>query len=190
MIGVFETRLRRSEDRVEAVMTREGRMGEHWIRMEKTVALDAGNGSQLEITYELSQLPPGVPVHFAAEFNFAAMPAGQSDRYYYNGHGQQLGPLESMQSLPAGMRIGLVDEWLGIDASLELTQPAEFWTFPIQTVSQSEGGFELVHQSSTVVPHWHFTGDHSGRWQVRIQLTADTSIAQARQLAEMAAIRG
>ncbi|WP_437230890.1 alpha-amylase/4-alpha-glucanotransferase domain-containing protein [Planctomicrobium sp. SH661] len=190
VVGVYETKIRRSDDRVETVMSREGRMGDHWIRVDKTIALDTGNGSQLEITYELSQLPPGVPVHFAVEFNFAAMPAGLDDRYYYNAHGEQLGPLETVQALPAGMRIGLVDEWLGIDASLELTQPAEFWTFPIQTVSQSEGGFELVHQSSTIVPHWRFTGDHAGRWQVRIQLTADTSIAQARKLAEMAAIRG
>ena len=36
------------------------------------------------------------------------------------------------------------------------------WTFPIATVSQSEGGFELVHQSSAVIPHWEFTPDESG----------------------------
>lgn len=189
VVGVYETRIRRSDSRVETVMTREGRMGEHWVRVEKTIALDSSNGSQLEITYQLSQLPPGHPVHFAVEFNFAAMPAGQTDRYFYNGHGEQLGQLQSILSLPAGMRIGLVDEWLGLDASLELTQPAEFWTFPIQTVSQSEGGFELVHQSTTVVPHWRFTANESGTWQVRIQLTADTSIAQARKLSEMAVAR-
>jgi len=189
LLGVYETRMRRSDTRVEAVMSREGRMGDHWIRVDKTVALDAGNGSQLEITYELSQLPPGVPMHFGVEFNFAAMPAGANDRYYYNGHGAQCGPLETVQSLPASLRMGLVDEWLGVDASLELTQPAEFWTFPIQTVSQSEGGFELVHQSCTVVPHWKFTPDETGKWQVRIQFTADTSAAQARKLAELAVVR-
>ncbi len=189
VVGVYETRIRRSDSRVETVMSREGRMGDHWVRVEKTIALDSSNGSQLEITYQLSQLPPGHPIHFAVEFNFAAMPAGQNDRYFYNGHGEQLGQLQSILSLPAGMRIGLVDEWLGLDASLELTQPAEFWTFPIQTVSQSEGGFELVHQSTTVVPHWQFTANESGTWQVRIQLTADTSIAQARKLSEMAVAR-
>jgi len=189
VLGVYETKLRHSESRVEAVMTREGRMGDHWIKVEKTVALDSGNGSQLEVTYELSQLPPQTPIHFGVEFNFAAMPSGASDRYYYNGHGAQLGRLESVQSLPPGMRIGLVDEWLGVDASLEFTQPAECWTFPIETVSQSEGGFELVHQSCAVVPHWHFVADAAGRWQVRIQVTLDTSIAQARKLASFATIR-
>jgi alpha-amylase len=190
LLGVYETRIRRWETRIETIMSRDGRMGDHWVHVDKTVALDASNGSQLEITYELSQLPRDVPIHFAVEFNFAAMAAGVSDRYFYNGHGEQLGPLETVQSLPAGLRIGLVDEWLGVDASLELTQPAEFWTFPIQTVSQSEGGFELVHQSSTVIPHWKFFADAYGRWQVRIQLTVDTSMAQARKLAEPATVRG
>ncbi|WP_437192975.1 alpha-amylase/4-alpha-glucanotransferase domain-containing protein [Planctomicrobium sp. SH527] len=189
VLGVYETKMRRSETRVEAVMSREGRMGEHWVRVEKTVALDSGNGSQLEVTYELSQLPPGVPVQFGVEFNFAAMPAGANDRYYYNGHGAQLGRLETVQSLPPSVRIGLVDEWLGVDVSLECTQPAEFWTFPIQTVSQSEAGFELVHQSCVVMPQWKFVADSSGRWQVRIQMTADTSAAQARKLAELASAR-
>lgn len=189
ILGVYQTRLRRGQDRVEVVMSREGRMGDHWVQLEKTVCLDAANGSQLEISYELSRLPPGTPVHFAVEFNFAAMAAGLDDRYFYNAHGERAGQLQTVQALPAGPRIGLVDEWLGVDCSLELTQPAEFWTFPIQTVSQSEGGFELVHQSSVVVPHWKFTADASGRWQVRIQLTVDTSLAQARQLGQLAAAR-
>ncbi|HWL07966.1 MAG TPA: alpha-amylase/4-alpha-glucanotransferase domain-containing protein [Planctomicrobium sp.] len=189
VLGVYETRLRHSDTRVEAVMTREGQMEDHWIKVEKTVALDSGNGSQLEVTYELSQLPPGVPVHFGVEFNFAAMPSGANDRYYYNGHGAQLGRLETVQSLPPLLRIGLVDEWLGVDASLEFTHPAECWTFPIETVSQSEGGFEAVHQSCVVVPHWRFIPDQTGRWQVRIQLTADTSIAHARKLAGTATAR-
>ena len=62
--------------------------------------------------------------------------------------------------------------------------PAGIWTFPIQTVSQSEGGFELVHQSCAVVPHWEFIADESGQWSVRIDLSIDTSAAQAKQLAE------
>ncbi len=78
---------------------------------------------------------------------------------------------------------GLVDEWLGVDASLDLSQPGGIWTTPIQTVSQSEGGFELVHQSTAVIPHWNFVADETGCWSVRIRMTLDTSAAQARMLA-------
>jgi alpha-amylase len=141
------------------------------------------SGGLLEIDYELSQLTPGATYHFAVEFNFAGLAAGADDRYYYNGAGQQLGRLESVLDLESAERIGVVDEWLGLDAALDLSQPAGVWTFPIQTVSTSEGGFELVHQSSVVAPHWHLTADEAGTWRVRIQLSVDTSLAQARQLA-------
>jgi alpha-amylase len=182
--GVYDARLRQSSRRVEAILSREGRCGEHRVRITKTIALDVASGSLLEIQYELSQLPPGASCRFAVEFNFAGLAAGADDRYFYNGGGQQLGRLESVLSLDSADRIGLVDEWLGIDTALDLSQPARVWTFPIQTVSTSESGFELVHQSSVVVPHWEFTPDESGSWSVRIQLSADTSLAQARRLAE------
>ena len=44
------------------------------------------------------------------------------------------------------------------------------WTFPIQSVSQSEGGFELVHQSVVVMPHWIVTPDADGIWKVTMRL--------------------
>ena len=51
------------------------------------------------------------------------------------------------------------------------------WAFPIQTVSQSEGGVETVHQSTAVLPHWHVEADSRGQWQVTIGLKLDTSRA-------------
>ena len=36
----------------------------------------ATRGGELEISYVLSQLTPGMPLHFGVEFNFAAMAAG------------------------------------------------------------------------------------------------------------------
>ena len=135
---------------------------------------------------DLSDLPAGRPVHFAVEFNFAGMPSGASDRYFYDAAGRQLGQLQTELDLPETDRLGLVDEWLGIDASVELTQPAGFWTWPIETISQSEGGYEAVHQSTVVVPHWEFAAPADGRWSVTLTLLLDTSAAQAKQLQEAA----
>ena len=112
------------------------------------------------------------------------MAAGAPDRYFYDAGGRQLGQLETRLTLDDCERIGLVDEWLGLDAGLEISQPANVWTAPIETISQSEGGYELVHQSTMVFPHWHITADETGRWGVTIRLSLDTSAAQARQLRE------
>ncbi len=185
--GVYETLLRRADDAVQAKMSRRGQIGPYAITVNKTLSLERGSG-QLEVLYELEALPQNVPLHFGVEFNFAGMAAGASDRYYYDANGRQLGQLESVQELSPTDRIGLVDEWLGLDVALDFSQAAGIWTFPIQTISQSEGGFEAVHQSSTVIPHWEFTAPADGKWSVRITLAIDTSAAQARKLREAAAV--
>jgi len=168
---------------VEARLSRHGHVGPYSILVTKTIRLEAGQ-SALEIDYTLDGLPHDVPLEFAVEFNLAGLPAGQSDRYYYDGEGRQLGPLETVGEIESTERVGLVDEWLGLDVALEFSEPTGVWTMPIQTISQSEGGFELVHQSCCVVPRWTVTGDSEGRWSVRIRKTIDTSAAQAKLLAQ------
>jgi alpha-amylase len=181
-LGVYSSMLRRTERGIELEMAREGQAGDHRVKVIKTVLISPMYGGKLEIRYRLENLPQNVPFHFGVEMNFAAMAAGANDRYYYDGSGQQLGRLESIHDLQSAERIGLVDEWLGIDVSLDLSHPAGLWTFPIQTVSTSEGGFELVHQSCAVTPHWEFMADEHGQWGVTLDLSVDTSMAQARSL--------
>ncbi|HLJ10856.1 MAG TPA: alpha-amylase/4-alpha-glucanotransferase domain-containing protein [Planctomycetaceae bacterium] len=185
--AAYETVLRRSPEQVQARLGRHANLGPYAVTLNKTIGLERGSG-QLDILYELEALPQNVPIHFGIEFNFAGMAAGAPDRYFYDSNGRQLGQLETIQDLTNSDRIGLVDEWLGLDASLEFSQAAGIWTFPIQTISQSEGGFEAVHQSTAVVPHWEFTAARDGKWSVRITLSLDTSAAQARRLREAAAV--
>ena len=181
--GVYDTKLRRSDDRVEAIMSREGQAGPYRIRITKSVAVNAEQSGHLEITYVLEQLPPGVAFHFAVEFNFAGIPGGLDDRYFYAPDGRKLGQADAAQSIDKPIeRLGLIDEWMGIDIGVQVNQATRFWTLPIQTISQSEGGFELVHQSSAVIPHWQFMAPEDGRWSVNLKLATDTSAAQAREL--------
>ena len=77
--------------------------------------------------------------------------------------------------------LGLCDEWLGIDVGLSMSRPTNIWAFPVETVSQSEAGFELVHQSTAVLPHWFVTGDREGRWSVTIELSMDCALAESRR---------
>ena len=77
-------------------------------------------------------------------------------------------------------RLGLSDEWLGLDVELRADRPTGFWTYPIETVSQSESGFELVHQSVVVNPHWLIEAGADGRWSVTMTLAIDTAAAERR----------
>jgi alpha-amylase len=185
--GVYQSRIRRSDKQVELILSREGIYQERLITISKTISLSTDQSSSLEVTYTLSNLAPGQQCHFGVEWNFAGMAAGADDRYFYNSEGTQSGQLQTIHDWTNAERIGLVDEWLGVDASLDVSQPASIWTFPIETVSQSESGFELVHQSTTVVPHWEFTAPADGTWTVKIRLVIDTSMREARNLREAAA---
>jgi hypothetical protein len=183
VLGVYDARVRRSDSRVETILSRTGPVGTSTVKVTKTIALDSAASGELDVRYELEGLTPGEAIHFAVEWNFAALASGADDRYFYDNIGQQRGRLDTVQVLPACERIGLVDEWLGIDVALDCSQTGDIWTFPIQTVSQSEGGFELVHQSACVVPNWQFTAPDDGRWSVHLKMSVDTSVAQARLLA-------
>jgi 4-alpha-glucanotransferase len=184
--GGYQSIIRRSRDRVEACMARKSQLSSYAVQVTKVVALDREKGGDLIVHYQIENLPPGLPVHFGVEFNFSGLPGGAPDRYYYDQHGQRLGQLESVLSLLDVGRIGLVDEWLGIDVSLDISKPSGMWAFPIETVSQSEGGFETVHQNCCLVPHWEFVVPENGIWEVDITLAVDTSAARAKEMLQLA----
>jgi alpha-amylase len=144
----------------------------------KGLTLEAG-GSVLEIAYLLEGLPTDGPLHFGVELNFAGLPAGVDDRFFRAPGGESLGQLGTPLDLKDIQAIGLVDQWLGIDIGLEISRPTSIWTFPIETISQSEGGFELIHQSVVVQPHWIVQPDDEGRWSVTMRLDIDTSQAES-----------
>jgi 4-alpha-glucanotransferase len=177
--GVYEAKVRRSTERVQLQLSRTGKVHSREVRITKGITLNAG-ANELEIIYLLENLPSNEAFHFGVEFNFAGLPSGADDRYFHAGT-QRFGQLGTQLDLRDMTEIGLTDEWLGIDVRLHANRPTHLWTFPIETVSQSEGGFELVHQSVAVLPHWHVRGDNQGRWSVTLQLVADTTLAEARQ---------
>jgi 4-alpha-glucanotransferase len=175
--GIYETRLRRNPERIQVQLSRQGNACGFPLRISKAVTLNAGS-STLEIAYLLEDLPSGHPLHFGVEFNFAGMPAGADDRYFYDAGRNRLGQLGSKLDLAEVPGVGLVDEWLGIDVGLKASRATGIWAYPVATVSQSEGGFELVHQSVVVQPHWLVEPDAAGRWKVTMHLSVNAVRAQ------------
>jgi len=176
----YEAKIRRNPDRIQVQLMREGSAGGVPLRITKGMTLDAGS-STLQIAYLLENLPQNQPLHFAVEFNFAGMPSDAYGRNFLDIDGKQIGQLGSKLDLADVFGLGLCDEWLGLDVGLKMSRPTSFWTFPIETVSQSEGGFELVHQSVVVMPHWFVEADQEGRWSVTMQMSLDTARAEQRR---------
>ncbi|HEV2948825.1 MAG TPA: alpha-amylase/4-alpha-glucanotransferase domain-containing protein [Gemmataceae bacterium] len=178
--GAYEGEVQRTRTGVEATFRRNGQVAGAPVRIRKSISLSS-EADALDIHYRLENVPKDRALHFAVEFNFAGMAAGADDRYFYHNGQARAGQLQSLQNLSNADGIGLVDEWLGLDVSLALSKPGGIWAFPIQTVSQSEGGFELVHQSTAVLPHWHIQANADGSWEVSIRMNLDVSRAEKRQ---------
>lgn len=182
--GVYEGSVRQGEHRIAVEMRRTGSVGGLTGEVMKIVVLSSDRPNEMLVQYHVIGFPKNVPLHFGVELNFAAMPGNAGDRYFYDAAGQRLGTLDVELDQTDSDRISLVDEWLGLDVSLELSRPGGIWTMPIETISQSEGGFEAVHQSVCVVPHWEFVMPDDGVWIVDLRLVFDSSVAAARKLAQ------
>jgi 4-alpha-glucanotransferase len=63
---------------------------------------------------------------------------------------------------------------------LSLDRPADWFVLPVQTVSGSEAGFELVHQSACVIPTWMLPA-RGGRLEFTLMMSLDCSRAKARK---------
>lgn len=177
-VGAYLSKVRRGPKRVALVMDRPGRADGHPIQVRKTIELEAGS-PVLDVHYLLEGLPPDVTLHFAVEINLAAMAGHAHDRYYSDLGGNRLGMLDTRLDLPSVDGVTLNDEWLDLSVGLRWSCPAGLWCFPIETVSQSEGGFEGVYQSSAVVPHWLVRADASRRWELNIRWSMDRAPATA-----------
>ena len=171
--GTYMARVHRDDGRVSVVMDRPGWADGHAIRVRKTLTLAAG-ASAIDVDYLLEDLPEGKTIHFAVEINLAAMAGHAHDRYYSDPSGRRLGMLDARLDLADVGGIGLTDEWLDLDVGLAWSVPGGLWCFPIETVSQSESGFEGVYQSSAVIPHWVIKAGAERRWGVQIRWTLDT----------------
>ena len=172
--GDYSATIRSNPDRVQVLMTKEGNAWGVPLTIKKGVTLNEGEDT-FEITYMIEGLPADRTFHFGVDFNFAGLPDGQDDRFFSNSAGENLGQLGSTLDLQDVQQISVNDQWLGISVGLETDRSGGIFAYPTQTVSQSESGFELVHQSVCVQPHWIVRGDANGRWVCRMKLALKTS---------------
>ena len=165
----YDAKLRRGSGKIQVQLRREGNAWGVPLTITKGITLFAGSHA-LEITYLIEGLPPGRPFDFGVEFNFAGLPSGAEDRFFYNERCERLGHLGTVLNIESTDYIGMIDQWLGANVQWTANRPTGLWCFPVATVSQSEGGFELVHQSVCMIPHWVVQGDAHGRWTTSMDL--------------------
>ncbi len=104
------------------------------------------------------------PLALGVELVFNLLAPDAPDRYFLAGDARY--PLRFSGELK-GSRLLLVDRWQQVKILLSAQPEARWWVAPIQTVSQSESGFESVYQGSAIMAVWKIGGkaDSTSRQQ-------------------------
>lgn len=144
------------------------------VDLQKEIMMSPGE-AKLLIDYRVKNLDSETrSFWFGSEFDFALLAGDAEDRYYVFPEQPLSDPrLRSTGEIKMTNEVQLVDEWLGLRITLQLQKPATVWRFPIETISQSESGFERVYQSSVVFPSWRFELTPMSVWENRIILDVE-----------------
>jgi 4-alpha-glucanotransferase len=108
----------------------------------------------------IAQSPASAIAGIEVIVNFLAPSA--SDRYFESGGRRH--PLRWSAAVPAS-ELRLVDEWQKMSVTLAAPDAHEFWVCPIETVSESEDGFERIYQGSKIVTVWPLELPPGGEWK-------------------------
>ncbi len=88
---------------------------------------------------------------------------------YFESDGRRF-PLRWAAAVP-GAELRVVDAWQKAGVELKAPEAREFWVSPIDTVSESEDGFERVYQGSQVIAVWPVELPEQGEWRGRLNFT-------------------
>jgi len=88
------------------------------------------------------------------EWNLNLMGGGGNPEAYYRWDESEV-RFDTDGSVPAGIRLTLGNRYEGLGVSLELDPATEQVWSSVETVSNSEAGFERVHQGSCLIQRWH-----------------------------------
>lgn len=142
------------------------------LEIQKSLTFDP-QAPKILMAYTVKNLQQEpLALHFGMEFVFALLAGKESNRrYHFPGREVADCTLSSIGAVDGVDNVELIDEWLGLKITLTAPQAGAIWRFPIETVSQSESGFDRVYQSSVVFPNWKFELAGQESWKTQLSLT-------------------
>jgi len=147
--GPYDAQAQEDAERVVVTLERAGRVGGVPCRLQKQVVLAAG-GSEVSVTWRLANGGDSpIDCLFASQWNLALAAAdtlslGDAD-------GCRLGDPQTADSVRS---FALEGHYPPLRLRAELAQPAALWSYPIEAVSNSEGGFERTYQGVCLMLLW------------------------------------
>ncbi len=174
VLGAYRMTSRRAGGSAIVSLERSGTVEGLAVSLRKELVLRSGEAGFLA-RYAITNLSKDeLNTTFGSEFNFSLLAGNAHDRYYdIPGHTLDKRHLASTGETNNVTQVSLVDEWLKLKLSLLFSQPVVLWRAPVETVSQSESGFERVYQSSMVMPLWRISLGAGATWETEIRVKVE-----------------
>ena len=148
--------------------------GDMGVGIHKHYFLPA-EGHIFEVTYGLDFDGDPGDVLFGVEMNLG-LQSGYDDSCTLNIPGRAL---EDTRFAATGIesdvrKVMLTIGWMPLKVTLTFSRAAELRRFPIETVSQSEGGVERTYQNTCLLPVWRPKRNKEGRFDITLTMEVES----------------
>jgi hypothetical protein len=123
------------------------------FEVQKKIRLVNGE-ENVYISYRLKNASNvSIQAIFGSEWNLNLLGGGHNEQAYYRVPGAVLedSHLDSQGELIKVMEVVLGNRNLGVELELTVKPKIDLWRFPVESVSNSEGGIELIYQESCLL---------------------------------------
>ncbi len=170
VLGAYRARQKKQRSVASVILERNGTVAGLDVLLRKEISLGRG-ASRIAVRYAIeNRSGEELNTSFGSEFNISFLAGNAHDRYFdIPGHTLDKKNLASFGETNNVREMSMIDDWLGVRFTLSFDQSAVLWRAPVETVSQSEAGFERVYQSSMVMPLWRISLSPRKTWNVELR---------------------
>jgi hypothetical protein len=160
-------------DRGRLIAARDGHVrsssGSSAVHVEKRLTLGGDRAAPslgLEVVVENRSAVP-IEALLGVEWAMTMLGGGGNPAAWFDAGGERVRH-DSSGGISGAGRIGQGNDYVGVAVATTLSPPADAWWSPIETVSNSEAGFERMYQGSALLFTWPLRLGVGKRMSVRV----------------------
>jgi alpha-amylase len=160
--GPYQWALSEDPRAVSLRLNRESPLGRGHAAVERHLELGAGRRGlhhRLRVRWQGDE-----PLRALAALEWGLGVFGGPDDLWVEAAGRRLS-LHELGELPAADHVTVTEAHSGLTLAFTLSRAAESWSFPLITVSNSEGGYERTDQGAVLIFRWPIALEPGQAWE-------------------------
>ncbi|NTU65760.1 MAG: DUF1926 domain-containing protein, partial [Chloroflexi bacterium] len=140
----------------------------HPLHVEKKIVVEAGSEA-FDVFYTVTNTgAEKIVARFGLETNWGISGGDEAEGSYTLYAGGVLHRLNAIEVVGDSKDVAVVVERVG-RSLIRSSEAADWWQFPLETISLSEAGFERNYQGTTLMAHWPLELEQGAAWKCKIR---------------------